>query len=222
MTFNFSNYSPKNTSAEKGFTPTPKLFGVSLRSKRGFTLIEVLVVTAIIGLMSSFLISNFSKTRLDLFETTSMVTGDIRAVQAKAAASSKYKNQIRCGYGIHYVSPTSYILFAGPATGPTVDCTTKDKIYDATDPTEYITVDTKNLFDSRVEIKNIGPDNGFKDIFFEPPNPKSYINGFSGLTLSQAIVIGKKNVACSATDCKTICVYNSGKIETLNGSQTCP
>ena len=179
----------------------------------GFTLVEVLVVTAIIGLMSYFLISNFSKTRLDLFETTSMVIGDIRTVQAKAAASSKFNNQIRCGYGIHYISATSYILFAGVATGPSVNCSLKVKNFDAEDAV----LETKNLFDSRVEIKN-----KFSDIFFEPPNPRTYINNNSGLTLSQAIIIGKKNAACSAKDCKTICVYNSGKIETLNGSQVCP
>jgi len=38
---------------KRGFTPTPN-FGVSLRSKRGFTLMEILVVIAIIGLIASF------------------------------------------------------------------------------------------------------------------------------------------------------------------------
>ncbi|MFA5359952.1 MAG: prepilin-type N-terminal cleavage/methylation domain-containing protein [Patescibacteria group bacterium] len=42
-----------------GFTPTPML-GVSLPSKRGFTLIEILVVIAIIGLLASFSVVAFS------------------------------------------------------------------------------------------------------------------------------------------------------------------
>lgn len=51
----FNNSAIKQLNKEKDFTPTPK-FGVSLQSKRGFTLLELLVVISIIGLLASITI----------------------------------------------------------------------------------------------------------------------------------------------------------------------
>jgi len=40
-------YFKKNNKLATGFTPTPKIFGVSLRGKRGFTLVETLIAISI-------------------------------------------------------------------------------------------------------------------------------------------------------------------------------
>jgi general secretion pathway protein G len=40
---------------KRGFTPTPKLFGVSSQGERGFTLIELLIVIAIIGVLAAII-----------------------------------------------------------------------------------------------------------------------------------------------------------------------
>jgi len=173
----------------------------------GFTLVEVLVVAAITGFISVFMLINFQRSRIDLTLTTNEMIGSLRVVQNKASASARYDSgagqKIRCGYGIHYISPSSYALYTGPDAS-LVDCSTLNRNYDGADTI----ISTKVFTESRVEFKS-----SFNDIFFEPPDPKTYLNNNSSLALPpQAITIGKIGGVCPA-DCKTIYVYTSGKIE---------
>lgn len=61
-----------------------------LNVKRGFTLIEILVVAAITGVISTFMLLAFQRTRVDLNESGSVFIADLRAAQSKALASTKY------------------------------------------------------------------------------------------------------------------------------------
>lgn len=176
---------------------------LNLSSPRaGFTLIEILVVAGITGFIASAIIINFSRTRLDLNETASIFVSDTRIAQSQAASSTKYGGAIRCGYGIRYIDSTSYAVYAGPDTA-SADCAAQNKNFGAEDTA----ISVKSFLDTRVEFKN-----SFYDIFFEPPDPKTYINNNATLGISQTITLGKKNAVCPS-DCKTITIFTSGKID---------
>ena len=173
--------------------------------KAGFTLIEVLVVAAITGIISTLMLINFPRTRSALNESSGVFIADLRATQSKALASAKYDSgsgsKIRCGYGVHYLSLTSYSIYAGPDASSN-NCKTLNRNLDGADTTIAI----KNFEDAKVEFKVV-----FNDIFWEPPHPYTYLNN-SSASASINITIGKKGGACPG-DCKTINVSTSGKIE---------
>ncbi len=172
---------------------------------KGFTLIEVLVVAAITGIISTLMLLSFQRTRVDLNESGSVFVADLRAAQSKALASTKYDSgsgsKIRCGYGVHYVDSTSYSVYAGPDAS-SADCSSFNRNLDGGDAT----VTTKVFGNEKVEFKAT-----FNDIFWEPPYPYTYINN-SSASASITVTIGKKGGTCPQ-DCKTINVSTSGKIE---------
>ena len=171
----------------------------------GFTLIEVLVVAAITGIISTLMLFNFQRSRVDLNESAGVVVADLRAAQSKALASTKYDSgsgsKIRCGYGVHYINVTSYSIYTGPDASSN-NCPSLNRNLDGSDAT----VTTKILGNEKVEFKAV-----FNDIFWEPPHPYTYINNSSS-SASINITIGKKGGICPQ-DCKTINVSTSGKIE---------
>lgn len=65
-----------------GFTPTPK-FGVSLRSKRGFSLIELTVVVGISAILATIILVNFQslRTQQEVTAAGNDLTSKIREVQ---------------------------------------------------------------------------------------------------------------------------------------------
>ena len=177
------------------------------RNKSGFTLIEVAVVATITGMITAFMLLNFQRSRIDLTLTTNELVGSLRSAQTRALASERHDTgtglKIRCGYGIHYIDQTSYALYVGPDAA-SVSCSALNKNYDSADTI----ILTSTFIDTRVEFKA-----SFNDIFFEPPDPKTYLNNDSTLGLPpQAITLGKIGGTCP-NDCKTINVYTSGKIE---------
>ncbi|MEK9158291.1 MAG: type II secretion system protein [Patescibacteria group bacterium] len=170
----------------------------------GFSLVEMAVVASIIGILSTALITSFSRTRIDMEQSSSLVVATIRDAQTRAIASRVYAGYNPCGYGIHYVSPTQIAIYVGPNAG-TTNCAGINKNYDEAEDTllNYIT-----LADTRVEIKS-----AFEDIFFLPPDPKTYLNNDASLNQAPlTIQVGVPGEACSS-DCRTISVYSSGKIE---------
>lgn len=179
----------------------------SLSSKNsGFTLIEVIVVAAITVMMTLSLIANFSKSSTDLVQTANKLVADIRDAQTRAVAGAQFAGSSRCGYGIHYIDPATYVIYAGPAsTDPLIDCSTQNRNYDAN---LDVVVVTKRLGGTSIVMAQ-----SFQDVFFEPPNPTTYINNAVIPAASQAISLVKKGGSCPS-DCKITYIYGTGRIET--------
>src|SRR3989344_7472339 len=160
-----------------------------MKNSLGFTLIEVAVVAAITIFISTFMLLTFQRTRLDLNQSSSVFIADLRSVQAKALSSAKYDSgsglKIRCGYGIHYVSVTSYSIYTGP-NASTNTCSSLNRNLGGADTT----IATKTFGDAKIEFKAV-----FNDIFWEPPHPYTFINN-SSVSASINITIGKKGGIC--------------------------
>ena len=198
--------------AKGGISPhITNRFGIKPRSGygslcAGFTLIEVLVVGAIIAFLSTTLILNFSQTKINIEQGANLVMAIIREAQSKTVSSTVYNNYNPCGYGVHYISSTQLAIYVGPnASIANPSCTAMDKRYDSNRDT---IIKTQTFTDLRTEIKS-----SFNDIFFLPPDPKTYLNNNASLSGSPInIQIGIIGTACP-TDCRTISIYPSGKIE---------
>ena len=179
------------------------------RTISGFTLLEVVVVAGITVVITSFLIANFSRSRLDLNQVALTITDAIREAQSQALSGSLVRGTHRCGYGIHFMSD-SYLIYAGPDT-TTVDCASDDRNYNEKEDT---VIRTALLENNSLELVLPIP-----DIFFEPPDPTTYIGGESGPKMLARIVVQKKGKQggrerCPNPDCRLITVTGGGSIQT--------
>ena len=174
------------------------------RDARGFTLIEIITVAGIIGFVGVFLIISFSRNRTNIEETASLFMSDVREAQSRAVSSVKLSGHNTCGYGITYINSTHYALYGGPDAS-TNNCASLNRNYDGGQDT---IVFTRAITDTRLQFSGV-----FSDIFFEPPDPKTYFNNNSALTQpSQNITISKIGGTCP-NDCRTIKIFISGKLE---------
>lgn len=172
-------------------------------NERGFTLLEVLVVGLIIGLISTSLISSFSQGRMGLNRTVAEVTAAIRTAQARALAGALHDGVYPCGFGIT-ISEDTYSIYAGPEADST-DCTTQNRNYESSVDT---TLESTRIIYGDIEIVTPVP-----DIFFEPPNPKTYINNVSTAGVDTEIKIRIKGEACPSEGCRSIYISTSGNVE---------
>ena len=182
-----------------------------LRENKGFTLIEMIVVTSVIVVISTAGLAIFSeqRNRVDLVLSAQKVANDLRKARNLAMISSKYDMgsgaEVPCGYGIHFGASddNAYILFAGN-NSDTGNCGSTDKSYNPAPALENdIEVESINL-PSNVIISN---SNDF-DIFFEPPYSATTITPDDPLV----IILRVKGRDCPDY-CKNVIITSSGKIE---------
>lgn len=172
---------------------------------KGFTLIEVLVVASITVVITGLLIQNFSRSRVDLNQTTLIIVDAIRDAQSQALAGALFTGKYRCGYGIHF-NASDYIIYAGPdVDAEGIDCSTQDPDYN-------VGIDSivRQGIISNSSLELVATE----DIFFEPPDPTTYIGGVSTPGRVTLINIRRKDASCPSSDCRTISVTTSGRIQT--------
>ena len=180
--------------------------------KNGFTLLEVLIVASITGFITTFLLINFSRSRINFNEEANTFISKVRIAQTRAASSTRFNGSIRCGYGVRYISSLSYAIYVGE-NASTLNCSLQDKDYNPTGgPDNDADVEVVSFENPRVEFKTV-----FRATYFEPPDPKTFIIDSGGTVhnepnYSLSITIGKIGGTCPG-DCKTINVSTSGKIE---------
>ncbi len=199
-----------------------------MKNNAGFSLIEMLVVISIVATISTILLVNFSRSKVGVDHTAAVVTAQIREVQTMATSGVKFKApsdsepKHRCGYGITPVDTRQFSIYTSPdASSGLLNCSLQNRNYEAgTD----VVVKNFVITDPKVEMKAVGPSGVFTPIFFEPPDPKTYIdNSAAPSTTPSQIRVGRIDVSCGddPLSCTTICVYTSGKIETVGGV-VCP
>ena len=188
-------------------------------TKKGFTLVELLVVLAVIAILSGILVANFPEIRqqLALKRAAYKLAQDIRWVQEMAMSSAEFKESEDCldpsaftayGYGIHIdLSPVqgsnkSYILYAD---------TNGDEDY--TSVADCI-IKTVSLEEKGIVIKEIQNVVGEKvTINFKPPNPKVNIELLQAGTDNVKIVLTVLALEQDLLKTKSVLVNKAGLIE---------
>ncbi len=174
-----------------------------MNSQKGFSLIEMIMVTAIIGILATILILNFraGSGETALRQVAQQISSDVRRAQTMALSGRRYDGQARCGYGVTQIDEQTYQIYVGPDSQG-VDChSITEKNFD----TEDQIVETIGLIDSQISI--VGT---FPDIFFEPPNPTTYIDNNDLIASTEPAEI---ILTTDAEDIKKIWIYPSGLIE---------
>lgn len=175
--------------------------------KRGFTIIELMVVMGILAMLSTMLLLNFRSSGTSVSaqnQAASAVASDIRRMQSLSLAGSLYNTSVVCGYGVHYLDATSYRLFARTlVTGSS--CVSGATLYQAADKT----IEDRKIVNSRMSFS--AP---FADVYFEVPYGKTYTNG-NGSLVQAPLTIGVI-VTGQAAPIVTIKIYTSGKIDVSN------
>lgn len=164
--------------------------------KKGFTLVEVLVATFIIGVLSTVILLNYrtGQDQASLTRSAAAFETEIRRAQNLAISSAELSGTQPCGYGIHYVDKRNYSIYAGKLGGA-ASCQVSNHNFQSGIDSVYQSV---KIIEQRAVFKN-----SFSDIFFEPPDPTTYINNDNSVGISAIIDF------CLETDlnkCRTITV----------------
>ena len=173
-----------------------------LNKKNGFTMIELLIVMAIIGIVATIVLPSYNKARnsKDLHLGREQISSDIRMAQNYSFNILKFDGAFpEGGYGIHFDigNPKKYIIFADKGPSP-------NQTYDAGEKFQELELPRSVKISS---LKVDGSDANPIDIVFKPPYGKVFI--WSGGSFYTKLEIEIKN---NDGKTRTIKVENSGLI----------
>ncbi len=169
---------------------------------KGFTLIEVLTAVLIIGVLSTVILLNYrtGQEQAQLTRASAVFETGIRIAQNLAVNSADFGGTIPCGYGIHYVDSRNYSIYAGQLGGA-ANCLVSDHNFQP--ETDLIYRDTK-IIEQNVMFRS-----SFSDIFFEPPDPTTYINDSKS---AGAFAVVELCLETDLTKCRNLIIDTAGRI----------
>ena len=181
---------------------------MDLKQENGFTLIELLIVSAVTIVISISLVTNFvdSQKNQSLNNSVALFSADVRKAQSLSSSTFQFQGNKVCGYGLHYLNSTSYIIYAIPRPVGT-NCGTLNHNYTSGRDLTYETINIK--------VVNITV-TSFSDIFFEPPDLKVYIDDKA--FPPQPAGTSTKASFCfkgDAVNCRSLEIFLSGQINFL-------
>lgn len=168
-------------------------------NKRGFTLVEVLVVIAIITIISGVMVVNFrqSEQGSKLQRSAQQTIQGIRKAQNMALSSMEHEGQVYDYYGVYFDKqnmPNSYHIFASD-----------NKVYNAGEEIETISLESGMVIDS------ISTGNQL-NLTFLPPYAFVEFNP----SITQATITIKNEGGSCPQDCKYIKVNDKGWMSIKN------
>lgn len=163
----------------------------------GFTITELLVVMFIISLIATLSLVNYrsGQRKYVLTQTVQRLVSDIRKTQNMALSGFGLAGTYY-GYGVYVDENDSYYIIFGDING--------NAVYEPSDDI----IETISL-PNDINIKSVSPSPDKLHVFFEPPQPTTYLNGNNAAGISETIILEIENSSLS----KTVRVSTAGLIQ---------
>ena len=168
---------------------------------RGFTLIEVMAVIAIISIMTAILLVSFdgTKKQTNLDNASRQFVTDLSFLQ-KSALSGTVPPGVTgsvCGHGLHRTGSGGYEFFVIEKSEVSNDCTetSYSRTYDSS---------RDSIYGTKVFEKGVILENSAQDLYFEVPHAKVYYNN-SIANAPYTLSLDGENLS--------VCVTASGEIK---------
>lgn len=169
-----------------------------INKNKGFTIFELLVVVAVIGIISTILVVNWRQGEKQylLQRTAQKIVQDIRKAQDLALTSYRHQGQIPPNYGVYFTTqgPTSYKIFTDDNDNNQYDSSDSD-------------VETINL-ENGITISALSSEPKLH-LTFSLPDAFTIINPSTG---SATITIKRTGLSCPQ-NCKNIIITNTGQVK---------
>jgi len=163
----------------------------------GFTITELLVVMFIVSLVATLSLVNYrsGQKKYVLTQTVQLLVSNIRKAQNMTLSGFGFVGTYY-GYGVYIDENDSYYIIYGDIDG--------NAIYEPSDDIiETIFLPTG------INIKSVSSPSDKLHIFFEPPQPTTYLNGVSAAGISETITLEIENSSLS----KTVRVSTAGLVQ---------
>jgi Tfp pilus assembly protein FimT len=184
---------------------------------RGFSLIELLVVTGIFIVITGVVLANnaqFNSSVL-LGNAAYDIALSVRQAQVYGLSTQSYSGQFQVGYGIHFASPTQYLLYADldVANNKRYDAGVDQVVAEYTLSRGHSVLrfcglrsdSTEDCSDNTAALTHL-------DVAFLRPNPDATITGDSPTPYS----IARITLQSKSGQTRTVSIQSTGQISVTN------